>query len=330
MKKRIVVHLIVIVVSAAIGAYLANILHANAKGSKFNSVSTSFSSGLAGFNKFASDIQWMLFVNYSGSIKSVDSENAPIVFKKLKSIVDNDPGFEKAYEMGSLMLSVEAPEKALEILDKGIACEKLQTNWKIPFYAGYIALHHLQDKNKDANLDRAENYFKKAVERSQGSEKHVVSQLLHAKARKLNGKKFFDKESNKSIPITSEKQARLLALYKEWKAMDGLRRSSSSDSAVSSMGVLDLDDMLLSAMQSAMRSEQKDQDICDSVAIIRRDVFAGRHLCEACMSQYSEGDKFCSSCGVEVKLYGICPKCSSVLKGRFCSKCGNDSVGSAK
>ncbi len=322
MQKRLLVHIIVIVLAAGAGGYLARMLHSEQ--AKFSVAKTAFSTGLAGFNKFASDIQWMLFVNYSGSIKSVDEENAPIVFNKLLSIVNNDPGFEKAYEIGALMLSVAAPANALEILDKGVNNPQLNTNWKIPFYAGYVATHHLPDKDKDANLDRAEKYFKIAVDRSGGNEKHVISQLIHTKAKKLKDKKFSDKVSGKNIPITSDKQARLVALYKEWKNMEKNRMNENFGGDINSMPV-NFEELILSTMQSAKKSDPENKNLIESIEIVKRDVFKSKHLCEGCLSSFGPGDKFCGACGMAVEIYGICPKCSSTLKGKYCSNCGTDS-----
>lgn len=316
--KRLLVHIVVIIVSAIVGGYLARNLHAD-QAKKSN---PAFSSALAGFNKFASDIQWMLFVNYSATIKTVDAENAPIVYKKLKAITDNDPSFEKAYEMGSLMLAVEAPEKALEILDKGIENSKLAKNWKIPFYAGYIAGRHLPENDKNA-LDRAEKYFKIAVERSGGTEKHIISQLIHIKARKLMGKVFNHKQSGKSVPITGNKQARLVAIYNEWKLSRNVKNSESSSESYEIP--INFEDMMFSTMRSAKTSDAGDKNLQETVSILKQEVFNDRHLCENCLAPYSAGDKFCSSCGVSVEVYGMCPKCGSTLKGRYCSNCGTDS-----
>ncbi len=311
--KRIIIHLIVIVITVVCGSMLARILTGDQ--ARISVAKSVFSAHIAGFNKFASDVQWMLFVNYSGSIKCVDDENSEKVFKKLKTIVDNDPSFEKAYEMGSLMLSVAAPLKAVEILQKGIDNPKLDSNWKLPFYAGYIVSHHYPNNEKTETLKEAEKYFKEAVKRCCGSEKHVISQLLHTKAKILKNNKNY-----RGVKITSDKHARLCALYDEWKNTQKMRNMEQYEANTALP--IDIEQMLLSQAQSAKRSEPDNADLLKTIDLVKKEVFLSQHLCENCLSQYSAGDKFCATCGQAVEVYGICPKCSAVSKGKFCSSCG--------
>ena len=341
MNRRLVTHIMVMLIAFMIGGFIAKQLNSseakNAMGGK------AFSTTCAGFNKFASDIQWMLFVNYSGSIKSVNKETSPIVYKKLKAIIANDPSFSKAYEIGALMLSVEEPEKALEILEIGFNNKALSSNWKIPFYAGYILTHHFPDKETNKTLSRAEKYFKAAVSRSAGSERHVMSQLIYVKAkeRKNDGSYTFSKE--KVLPVTSDKQARIIALFDEWKdiqkrnsMMNSMNMNTMNTSSTPAMNyspiggenfnTLNYEEIILPLMQSAKQSESENKDVIDTIALVRSEMFKGRHLCDKCIFSFGPGEKFCSSCGATVQTYGLCPKCSAVVKGRFCSSCGTDAV----
>ena len=72
---------------------------------------------LAGFHKFAADIEWMRFIQYCGSIDNVNSENAPEIERRIQRIISLDPDFGRIYYEGALILSVKAPDMALEILD---------------------------------------------------------------------------------------------------------------------------------------------------------------------------------------------------------------------
>lgn len=45
--------------------------------------------------------------------------------------------------------------------------------------------------------------------------------------------------------------------------------------------------------------------------------------CPKCVNTVNVGDKFCSKCGTTLIIYSNCPKCSALLKGNYCSQCGN-------
>lgn len=315
MKKRSIVHIIVIIAAIAGGAYLADRL--NSKQMSFTIAKNASSPSIAGFNKFASDIQWMLFVNYSGSIKTVDEKNAPVVYQKLKTIINNDPSFEKAYEIGSLMLSVCSPDKAVEIIDVGCNNPQLKKNWKLPFYAGFILTHHSPDKDSIKTLDRAERYYKMAVERSNGSEKHIISQLMRIKAKKL----LAYKTTKGGIRVVNEKHALLLAWYEEWKSLKANRMMEHGEFEMMS-SIPDIEHNILQTAQQLKLSAPDDENILKTVELIKTQVLSGQHLCEKCLTPYAAGDKFCSKCGAQIELYGICPACNAVLKGPFCAFCG--------
>lgn len=336
MNRRLITHIMVMVIAVIIGGYIAGRLN-NSEAKKAMG-DKAFSSSYAGFNKFASDIQWMLFVNYSGSINSVNKETSQILYKKLKAIISNDPSFAKAYEMGALMLSVEEPQQALEILETGFNNKALSSNWKIPFYAGYILTHHFPDKETNKTLSRAEKYFRAAVTRSSGSEKHIISQLIYVKSKKMknDGSYTFSKEV--IIPVTSDKQARIIVLFDEWRERQ--KRSMMMDNSMNSMkpmadfpslendsfSAINYESMILSLIQSAKQWESDNKDVVDTIAFVRNEMFKGRHLCEKCILPFAPGEKFCSSCGSGVQVYGLCPKCSTVVKGKFCSNCGTGVV----
>ena len=333
MNNRLVIHVMVMLIAIVVGGYIARQLNSGVERTTMEG--KAFSTTYAGFNKFASDVQWMLFINYAGSIKSVNKDTAPVIYKKLKAIVANDPGFAKAYEMGALMLSVEEPEKALEILEIGFANKALSSNYKIPLYAGLILTHYFPDKETNKTLSRAEKYSKVAVARSSGGEKGAIGQLIYVKAKKIKNDGTYTFNKDVVISVTSDKQARIIALFDEWRVAQeksiAMNSTNSMPADFSPAGVdnfnkINYTEMILPLIQSAKQSESENKDVIDTITLIRNEMFKGRHLCDKCIFSYGPGEKFCSSCGINVQVYGICPKCSSVVKGRFCSSCGTDAV----
>lgn len=304
------------IASVMIGGRLASSL---VKEQKNICVSKPFESNknFFGVNRFAADVQWMLFVNYCGTINSVNAENAQIIFDKVMSIVRNNPDFEQAYEIGSLMLSVEKPEKAVEILK--IACDnpRLRSNWKLPFLAGFIVSHHM--KNKD--YKQAEYFFNLAATRSSPPEPHVVSALMRSKAQKILSHKTW-----KGIPVTSERQAFLCALLdahiENTRSNEGSPNSYAYVSSISSFGKMTLAEKILSTAQSLKREETDNPNVQATIDKMKELVFKSSHICENCLSPYAAGDKFCSTCGAKVESYGLCAKCGAIKKGKFCSECG--------
>ena len=95
MKKSLVIHLLVIVIAAAAGSMIASTLVVS-QGKICVSRSQTASKAMCGFNKFIADVQWMLFINYCGSIDSIKDQNVDEVYNRLAAILRNDPDFQKA------------------------------------------------------------------------------------------------------------------------------------------------------------------------------------------------------------------------------------------
>lgn len=299
MKKSIAMHIVVMIAAVLIGGSMASFLH------KSQNDLAPAKSGVSrvpigGFHKFASDIEWMRFINYMGGLKTINDENKDEVIARLDKIVKLDPNFAKAYHMGALSISNASPEKAVEFLSR--ACESqsedLKSNWHIPFLAGFILMHY----TTPAKCDEAARFFRIALERSGGKpEDYVVNSYLRAKGRAKN--------------IDNNKLAMLDTLFVEWK-------KSNSESLETSV-IPNLTERLLVAARSAKASSPDDKEIQTVVDQISNKILADKHMCPSCLSSYGPGDKFCSNCGKDVKPYGTCAKCQHVLKGGFCSNCGH-------
>lgn len=298
MKKSLIIHLLVMVLAAFVGTKLAMALH-GLQNDTVKSKGMLSTLPMGGFHKFASDIEWMRFINYLGGLKTINDENKDEVIRRLEKILSYDPNFSKAYHMGALSISNASPEKAVELLRKACENEQLKDNWRIPFLAGFIQMHYYGKPN----FEEAQDFFRKAIERSGGKpEDYVVNSYLRAKARAKG--------------ITNNKLAMLDTLFIEWK------RSNGEGLEVSV--IPNLPERLIAAARDAKASCPNDQEVLKLLNEVSTKLLADKHLCPKCLANLAAGDKFCSSCGTKVQVYGTCSKCQSVLKGKYCSTCGFD------
>jgi hypothetical protein len=95
MKKSLIVHILIMVIAAAAGSFIASTLLMDQNRLSSARIKVGQKSA-CGFNKFIADVQWMLFINYCGSIDSIKKDNVNEVYTRLASIIRNDPDFEKA------------------------------------------------------------------------------------------------------------------------------------------------------------------------------------------------------------------------------------------
>ena len=214
MKKSLVKHILVMIIAVVVGGFLAGKL--TKKHSDIVKVGDKISKApMGGFNKFASDVQWMLFINYCGGLEAVKKENVDEIYKRLQQILTNDPNHEDAYELGGMMFSVRAPEKAVEIFTRGANNPNLKSNWKLPFYAGFVLTQHVTDEQDEDRLKKAEKMFRMALERN-NTMPHVFSALIRTKAKRLLKRKKW-----RGIPIVNDKHAYLCALFDEFRKSGG-------------------------------------------------------------------------------------------------------------
>ncbi len=312
MKKSLLTHIALMVVAIVVGYYLT--VNLTERQEKITPEKKDLSKApIAGFQKFAADVKWMFFINYLGSLKTVDDQNLPEVTKRLEEIIAYDPNFESAYKDGVLSMSVADPAKTVEILNKACQNDYLKNNWQIPFYAGFVISHHA----KQPDHKEAAKFYLMAIQRAGDKpEAYLINSYLRAKAAaKGQGK--------------DEKLTMLEVLYDEWKNQAHARRDigeagapiGSGDISTGS-GIPDLTDRLLKAAQEIKNAESPTPEMLSLVEEIRGKVLAGQHLCIKCLTPFAAGDKFCSKCGADVKVYGTCAQCGAVVKGDFCSACG--------
>ena len=333
MKKTAIVHYVVMVVALVLSSYLAQKLLPQEEVIATTRKDMT-KAPMGGFNKFTSDVQWMRFINFCGSQKSVTKENSGVIYSKLNSILNNDPDFEKAYTIGGMMLSVRAPLKAYKILKRGAENPHLTKNSKLPFLTGFVLEHNIKDSDKADRLQEAERMFKMAIKRSSSPEYHLYSALLRTRAQlMLQG----DKTWREDIVLVNKKHAYLCACFDEW---DKARANNieggmyadrnvtmNSDSLISINTGANLTKRMLKTAQELKKSDGGDANIMKTIDLVMKKVLGSSHLCVKCLAPYAAGDKFCSQCGAAVIPYGICVKCKAVLHGPYCSQCGTKNKG---
>ena len=330
MKKSTVIHLLVMICSLALSSYLAKVL-TKEQARIAKSRSELAKTPIGGFNKFMSDIQWMLFVNYCGSLKGIDDGNVDDVYNRLNAIIRNDPDFTKAYKVGGLMLSVRAPVKSAEILVRGAMNPNLSDDWQIPYYAGYVLMQNVKDSDsldvlkpyvKDVPLQRlliADKLFRIAAKRPGGEP--AISSYIRNRSNIL--KKRGRWKGN--IKIVNDDHAYLCVCFDEWKNI------STRDSGMGgnmSLLVNDISERLLTAIKDAKASAPNNKIIARTIKMVVTSALSDMHLCPECLTPYPPGAKYCSECGYKVKIYGVCSKCGHVVIGEYCSECGAKQEGS--
>ena len=314
MKKTVVAHIAVMVIAVALGSLLASYLIDQQNQISVNRDKLS-TAPLGGFNKFASDVQWMLFVNYAGGIDCVEKPEAEEIYKRLNAILANDPDLEIAYNIGGMMISNSDPVKSAEIFMRGATNPNLKNSWQLPFAAGFVLDRYVTDKDDPDRLRKAEDMYRMAATRAGDNAPYITSALL-----KVRAKRIAEKGKWSGIPVVNDEHALLCAMFDEWRKGGGtVDAAQPSDS----MNIPDLKDRLLRAAQNAKASDPTNKNILDTLAKVIKVVSEDQHLCGNCLSPYAAGDKFCGQCGTAVVVFAVCPKCSAVMKGKFCSSCGS-------
>jgi hypothetical protein len=259
-------------------------------------------------------------INYCGTFDTITPETGEIIYKKLDSITDNNPDFEDAYEMGALFISNVKPEMAIALLDKGCNNKRLDKNWKIPYYAAFISSHYL--KNKDINMTI--KYNSMALSRSSASELYILSSCIRATSQKiLAAKKWqLDQKAN-NVAVADEKHAILCA----WLGyINSQKRSEMGRGMRPASEIINnpkVDSIILNLASELKSNFSDNQDVLYTIEQAKELIFRGEHLCPHCLVPYVAGDKFCSSCGKTVEIFGTCQQCGAVKKGTYCSECGS-------
>ena len=129
---------------------------------------------LAGFHKFASDIHWMLLIQYSGST-DINQNTADEYYRRVRRIVEYDPDFVAAYKMGIMNLGPVAIDKAIELAAMAEKSKVARDDWQLWFQAGQMVMNREKLKyykapegNKEKAMDKgklrkAKHFFNLAL-----------------------------------------------------------------------------------------------------------------------------------------------------------------------
>ncbi len=309
--KSNVIHILIIVVAVVAGGLLGKNLQT--KQLELSPTREKLSKlPLGGFHKFLSDVEWMLFVNYLGSLNTVNDDNVKQVTTRLRKLMSYDPNLPKIYQEGAAMISIADPQETVKILDAACKNPTLKNNSQIPFYAGFVMVQHMTPPNyKDAIP-----YFKMAIERSGGKDQgnaYYTSYYYRAKAKELAKGKNID-----------DRHALLQVLYDEW---DAAALNSRGDVPSSEFNSQDMKERMLQVVRSIKNPSEDYKPTEAAVKLadeVTKKVFSDAHLCHNCTSAYAPGDKYCAVCGTEIQVYGLCPFCGGVHNpgAKFCPKTG--------
>lgn len=321
MFKKVIPHAIILLLMVGAGTWLALDLRARQESFCLNRSELS-RAPLAGFHKLLADFKWIQFIQYCGSVQKLDDRALAEMDGMLRDLFSLDPDFGKGYEVGGLMLSAQAPDKALAFLERAAENPLLmKSNWKIPYLAGFIHLRQIKGTGAaDAEHARkAKAYFQQAL-RVNGVQANVQSCLIQAEVALDKGR--------------PRKLAELEAWFRCLERITptsasagefGMSTDMASGDAVS--GLADRG-RILARVASLMRQCRAELpgDAAAQQAVER---IAGKlqnelHLCKTCYSTYAAGDRFCGGCGKSVEPYGICPACGQPAGGTaYCAHCGN-------
>jgi tetratricopeptide (TPR) repeat protein len=104
-----------------------------------------------GYDGLLADIYWMRAIQYYG--RRDEAQRRQIPYKNLAALLDIvttlDPGMIDVYRTGSVFLAepepvgAGQPQKALELLDKGIAAHP--RDWRLPFDKGFVHFWYTRD-----------------------------------------------------------------------------------------------------------------------------------------------------------------------------------------
>ena len=290
---------------------------------------------LAGFHKFAADVEWMRFIQYCGATGGVTAENADEFKDRIDRIIGLDPDFGRIYYEGALMLAARAPHHALDILDRGIANPRLSSEWRLPLTAGSIVSRPQLDKvyrDEEPDLEeitKARDYFSKAVNIS-GRPDYALNALVRHEALLREGD--YPREI-KELEVWFEEWRRsaygMMGEYGD-EMMEPVFDGEMAGYGMEGGGT-DVSEQVMRALRSASRKHPNHPRLKELSKEVLDTVFKSQRIDPHSLQSYAPGDQFSAFSGKPVDVYGVCRKCGkdssgryTVLKGPFCHVCGSN------
>lgn len=230
---------------------------------------------MAGFQKFAADIQWMLFLQFAGA-NPITQSNADKYDHRIRQIIRLDPNFFRIYYEGALMLQPVNQKKALEILDLGINNAEIGGNWKLPMLAGQIimrkqwdAYYQDQPMNRE-EVERAFDYYKIALN-SRGRQGTALNSYIRVEAAlKVNDKPRIYNELESWFTFWKDKRFNgdNLSLGGSWGGAD---RGMAGD--IDSGPPFDMNEKIISLIRKAREMYPDNEDVNALIEEIRVAMF---------------------------------------------------------
>jgi hypothetical protein len=169
----------VVVGGLAVSSYCANTVY-DQKIAIVPSEQTMPTMFYAGMDKFLSNVSWMTLVQWEAEQTGrPDDARMQALSQKLNALTNLDPRFVDAYIDGALALSSRRADLASQLLDKAEAAGA-GDDWRVPFYAGILALHQEGDLHKAiTELNRARTL--------PNAPPYVQSLWMHVRTREMAG-----------------------------------------------------------------------------------------------------------------------------------------------
>jgi hypothetical protein len=171
--------LALVIVGLALCSYCANTVYDH-KVAIVPSEQTMPTMFYAGMDKFLSNVSWMTLVQWEAEqTGKPDDAQMQALAAKLNALTNLDPRFVDAYIDGALSLGSHRADLATQLLDKAEAAGD-GNDWRVPFYAGMLALHQEGDLHQAiSELNHARTL--------PNAPPYVNSLWMHARARELAG-----------------------------------------------------------------------------------------------------------------------------------------------
>ena len=286
----------------------------------------------AGFDAAVADFMW-LRTNCSSEprMKEGLSDEEKIQFRKRQAelhlsgynkVVSLDPTFKKAYNFAISRVMSDLPERAIALSEMAMVYAP-ESKKEFAETAGYIA-NNIRKDNKQAL-----SYYKMCVEGGP-SKDYLGRCYLRAVLRDNNIDPNDSKLEVFAQRIVKYNEIRL-ELQAQNKSVDMMGEGDAKGAPFQSGAYQDnwIGPIVLKNVRDFMSRahlENPAPELIAKVTEIFNSLKPEGHSCSRCFSLYEAGDKFCSNCGFQVPVFGVCSKDGTILRAKFCHTCGTAAV----